>query len=505
MNSKIKREILYIVISIIVIASIAIFVVISGNNKYVDLEKSMLLATNNYIKTGKIDFQDQYYFTISNMGIKDIYDCNKDSGVLAKKENNTTTYQVYLICDSYKSEAMKLATSKYIELIGANPLIVENNTAFSDPGYNSNGYRVEKTSNFKNSPGLYIVTYKVFEGESLKETVNRYVIVSNTYSIDAPVINLNGDENIIIKVGGTYVEPGYYAIDPIDGNITSKVLKKATVNTDEIGDYEVTYEVTNSKGLTTVKKRIVSVVDKNLNVYAQSTISPDVPTKDKVIINLKILGGSYSHMVLPDESEIKETSVDYPVSENGLYVFKIYDTSGNEVEKKVTIDNIDKVPPTGSCIATSEGGVLTYTVQGEDVSEIKGYSYFTDNGYTEFKSENTFKVESMYDGASVIIEDAALNTTKVSCEVSLVSTIKSATIPESSTIYVGDSYMIPVTIIPTSGDRKEIKFDIISGADYITLENGTIKGISEGTSIIRMRILNSDIEKQMTITVLKKA
>lgn len=497
-----NKKILFIIIAIIVL--IAVFLVLTRNQKYKDLEESMLATTKNYVKTGRLEVKEEYYFTISQMGMKETYDCNKDSGVHVTRRNGSLNYEVYLICNSYKSPTMEATTSKYITILGANPLIVENNTAFVDPGYNSNGYVVQKTTNFKNSPGLYNVTYSVYANGTLKEKAIRYVIVSNVGSADAPVITLNGDENVILKVGSRYNEPGYVAIDPSDGTITTKVKISSNVNANVIGEYEVKYTVTNSKGLTSTKKRLVSVIDKDLNIYAQVSLSPEMPTKDKVVITLKMIGTNYAYVVLPDKSTSREAIVTYDAIENDLYTFTIYDNHGNHTEKKVFIDTIDRMPPSGNCTAVSQGGVVTYTVNGEDDSEIKGYSYYVGNAYTEFKSSNTFKYVMDYNLASVIIQDIAGNTTKISCKGEKRSTIETATMPATKTVYIGDSYTIPVTITPTSADRKEIYFDILSGNNYITLNDGVIKGVAAGTAVVRMRVMDSNITSQIVITVKKK-
>ena len=496
----------YILIGLlIVIALITIFVVSGKDNKYKSLEESMLATTKNYVKMGRISTKEDYYFTLKEMGMKETYNCNKDSGVLVTTKTGRLEYEVYLICGSYKSPKMKLTESKYITILGANPLIVDSDSSFVDPGYNANGYEVQSSTNYKNSPGLYTVTYLVSKNGVLKEKVVRYIAVGNFSSIDAPVITLNGDSNVVLKVGSTYVESGYLAIDPNDGSITSRVKIKSNVNTREIGEYEIIYQVTNSRGISATKKRLVSIIDADLNMYAQATIDPDSVTKNKVTINLKVVGNNYSYMVLPNKTRSNDTLISYEVTENNLYVFKIYDIYDNYTEKKVLIDNIDKIPPTGTCEAISQGGVVTYTVNAEDDSGIKGYSYYTGSEYTEFRSSNTFKYIMDYNVASAIIQDVAGNTTKVSCTKKKISTIVSATIPESKTVYIGDSYIVPVTISPSTGDKKEIYFDILSGGSYITLtKDGTVKGVSAGTAVIRMRVTDSDIEKQMIITVKKK-
>ena len=498
-----KNKIIILAI-LIVIVFITIFVFATGNKKYKDLEESMLATTKSYVKNGKIDFTEQYYLTVSQMGMKNIYDCSKDSGVSIKKTNGVLKYEAYLICDSYKSESMKLTNGKYIELVGANPLIVENNTAFVDPGYKSNGYTVEKISTYKNSPGIYTISYFVYKNGERKEVVNRYVVVSNVASADAPVLTLNGDNNVVIKVGGSYSEPGYVAIDSDDGIITNKVIRNGTVNSNVVGEYEITYKVTNSKGLTTTKKRVVSVIDKDLDLYAQVTLSPELETKDRVIITLNIIGDSYSYVLTPNKNIYKDRIVEYEVRENDTYPFRIYDNKGNYTEKKVKVENIDRVPPTGSCTAISQGGWVTYNVSAHDASGIKGYSYYAGTSYTEYMNNTTFKYYMDYKMANVIIQDIAGNITKISCTTQKISTITSASIPTSQTIYVGEKYTIPVTIEPSTADRKEIYFDITAGNTYISLNNGEVTGLKAGTATVRMRVTDSSITKTMTITVKEK-
>ena len=65
----------------------------------------------------------------------------------------------------------------------------------------------------------------------------------------APVILLNGPEEMIIEVGQLFIDPGVNRIiDNFDGNITDKVKVKGTVNSTEIGTYEIIYSVTDFSG-----------------------------------------------------------------------------------------------------------------------------------------------------------------------------------------------------------------------------------------------------------------
>lgn len=75
------------------------------------------------------------------------------------------------------------------------------------------------------------------------------------------IINLNGDENTIVKQDDKYVESGCHVIDKKDGNISDKAKITGKVDTSKPGDYKITYTITNSNGLTMKKVRNVKVVE----------------------------------------------------------------------------------------------------------------------------------------------------------------------------------------------------------------------------------------------------
>ena len=75
-----------------------------------------------------------------------------------------------------------------------------------------------------------------------------------------PTIELKGKEKNILAVGRKYIEEGAIATDNIDGDISSKIITKGTVDTSKVGNYEITYEVQDEKGNKAETKRTVKVV-----------------------------------------------------------------------------------------------------------------------------------------------------------------------------------------------------------------------------------------------------
>lgn len=82
-----------------------------------------------------------------------------------------------------------------------------------------------------------------------------------------PVITLNGSNPMIIIKGTSYVEPGYTAIDYVDGDVTANVIVNSNINIDVAGTYTVQYKVQDSAGnsTTVVRTVIVAVLSEENN------------------------------------------------------------------------------------------------------------------------------------------------------------------------------------------------------------------------------------------------
>ena len=76
-----------------------------------------------------------------------------------------------------------------------------------------------------------------------------------------PVIKLNGNSTVNVRLGDKYVDAGATASDNIDGNITSKIITKSNVNTLKVGTYTVSYTVSDKAGNVDTKTRTVKVFD----------------------------------------------------------------------------------------------------------------------------------------------------------------------------------------------------------------------------------------------------
>jgi len=110
------------------------------------------------------------------------------------------------------------------------------------------------------------VYYTVKDSSGNEATAEREIIYKD---VIAPVITLNGGQNVTVYVGGSYSEAGFSAADECDGDLTAKVSVEGTVNPEQVGTYQIKYTVTDSSGnvgqivrTVRVKSRVVATGDK---------------------------------------------------------------------------------------------------------------------------------------------------------------------------------------------------------------------------------------------------
>lgn len=163
-----------------------------------------------------------------------------------------------------------------VTLVGNTPVIILVGDAFVDPG--ATAFDIEdgdltasvviNGSVDVNTVGNYVLLYSVTDSSgSPAIPATRVVNVVSTVpppppTNNPPVINLTGGV-VTIDEGTNFSEPGFSAFDTEDGDLTSVVLVSAPVNPNVPGSYVVTYEVTDSGGLSTLVTRVVDVVPKN--------------------------------------------------------------------------------------------------------------------------------------------------------------------------------------------------------------------------------------------------
>ncbi len=113
--------------------------------------------------------------------------------------------------------------------------------------------------------GSYIITYNVSDnaGNAAAEVTRTVNVTSET---TPPVITLIGDPMIDVIQGDTYVDQGATASDNIDGDISANIIVGGDiVDTNVVGTYTITYNVSDNAGNTAVE------VTRTVNVTSETT------------------------------------------------------------------------------------------------------------------------------------------------------------------------------------------------------------------------------------------
>ena len=286
--------------------------------------------------------------------------------------------------------------------------------------YKEAGY-VAYNSEKENTTNKVKVVGKV-DTETVGEYKLEYVIhtfwkdnrVSRTVKVlknplDGIYFTLNGDDEVTIKLREKYVDPGYNIRSKDNLSYDKYVTVSNFVDTTKIGDYEVKYLIKiNKKEQELVRK--VKVVGEP---YTVKIVNP-APTRSNVSVELTSNIQNFSHFIVNGNKVLKE-SIEFSAPENGTYEFKMYDTKGKATEIKVDINNIDRVPPTGTCQAYMSSGAnnTTFNMSINDQSRITKYIHTKqkNNAY----QNNGFTIPSIVNDGNVIVYDEAGNFSEIGC------------------------------------------------------------------------------------------
>ncbi|XID93377.1 immunoglobulin-like domain-containing protein [Paenibacillaceae bacterium WGS1546] len=141
-----------------------------------------------------------------------------------------------------------------IYLKGSNPMTVEANSPFVDPGATAQDVQdgdlsasIIVTGTVDPSTlGTYTLTYNVSDAAgNAAATVTRTVHVQDT---QPPVLTLLGESEISVSVGAAFADPGAQATDAYYGDVSDRIVVTGTVDTSQAGEYTIRYNVTDPSG-----------------------------------------------------------------------------------------------------------------------------------------------------------------------------------------------------------------------------------------------------------------
>ena len=250
-----KQRIILISLMISLISLLAIlyivlvpYIVLNGK------EKINIEVNNKYIELNAKSY----------VGLKELKELEIDSNVDTSKIGE---YEVKYIAKYKNIKFTKVrkvivedTISPIITLNGSIETNVCSLDKYQDEGAsaidNFDGDLTDKIKVVKNKNSII---YRVTDSSGNEAILERKLIVND---IEVPTISINGNENLSIQKGSTYVDEGASALDNCDGDLTSKIATTGTVDTNNLGEYSIKYEVIDSSKNIATKERKIVVVDK---------------------------------------------------------------------------------------------------------------------------------------------------------------------------------------------------------------------------------------------------
>jgi peptidoglycan/xylan/chitin deacetylase (PgdA/CDA1 family) len=206
------------------------------------------------------------------------------------------------------------------------------------------------------------VTYTVTDSSGNTATVKRTIVYKDP---EGPKLTLKGNINMDVILGTAYTEPGWTAVDNVDGDVSAQVKVTGSVDANKAGTYVLAYTVTDSWGNVTTEKRTVTVAKMT------DKTAPVITLKGDATVMIPV-GGTFTDpgYTANDNvdgnvtSKVKVTGTVNPAKQ-GTYAitYTVTDAAGNKtvVYRKVYVGN-QPVPPNGKVIyLTFDDGPSQYT------------------------------------------------------------------------------------------------------------------------------------------------
>lgn len=211
-----------------------------------------------------------YSYTENGFTAIDNYDGDITDQVITKQTKDSITYTV---TDSHGNESSVTRTleckdvvAPVIVLNGAERVELSYGDSYTDLGASAiDDIDGDLTDSIQVSGnvdttvyGASYITYTVTDSNGNTAKKQRMVVIMES---TPPELTLSGDSRIFLKVGETYQEAGYTAIDNADGDITKNVTITGSVDTSKVGAYYLTYTSTDTSNNVSTETRSVFVYE----------------------------------------------------------------------------------------------------------------------------------------------------------------------------------------------------------------------------------------------------
>ena len=381
-----------------------------NTNEHKKIDNNMIDTAKTYISQNINKFSQEVYIDAGKMGFILPNNCSSLSGVLYDGEQIIP----YLSCSEYESDLESNEKNKdYIKLNGSGIVVLLKGMEYEEPGYTTNG-NVKIYGSVGNEAGVYTIYYN----DVLSDTIvqRKIIVIDNATLVNLyPKITINGPKTQYVIVNSEYDESNITANDELEGDLTAKIKRLGKLDSNVIGDYNISYVVLNSRGYRTYASRTVKVVDHIIDLQIDSNLTPTKKTMEDVTINLSVKGNYFNRIEFPDGTTSNNKQSSYVVTANGTYKFVAYDSYGMSVEKEVEVNNIDKGMPTGQCRTILYGNRSKTIVNITSSRSIESYEYILDGVSSGLLKSSTYEGNIKPSKASVKVVDALNSESEIEC------------------------------------------------------------------------------------------
>jgi hypothetical protein len=338
-----------------------------------------------------------------------------------------------------------------ITLIGSNSIKHTIGTPYVDFGaVSSTNSIVNIDSSAVNTSvaGTYKVIYTTTDAlDRSALSIERDVEVVSESNTNAPVITITGNDIVIEKLS-TYEDEGATAIDNYDGDITHLIKITNTVNPNIVGQYTVTYNVTNTAGISTSISRNVTVSDTTGPVIFLNGVNPTIHELSTSYIDAGVTIDDGE--VVPDLSTLDANTI-------GTYTITYTATDSNGNISTATRDIIvqDTVQPIITLLGKSEMYIVENTTWNDPGS-------ITDSGdiVTVSGTVNT-NVRGVYE---LVYSSTDSTGNKADSVIRVVYVISAQKTQEEVDTIIGNGGFIDLSYMNLSG--LDISSRILSDVDF---------------------------------------
>ena len=405
-----------------------------------------------------------------------------------------------------------------INLLGGNPLELDINVDFNDPGaiainylgaYISDAIVVSGMDALDTSTvGTYALYYDVTdaEGNIADQVIRTVSVVDNTVYV-RPEITLVGAAEVYLLVGADYVEENATALDSENVDLTSDIVIDATnVDTSVEGDYTVTYDVTDANGTEAIQvERMVYVRSQAffiptivLNGAAEMTLEIDTVYLELGAVATDYLGNDISASI------VLTGAVDTSLADVYVLNYNVSDAEGNaaiQVSRTVTV--LAAVPPTITLIGESIEIYYvgeTYLETGATAEDADGAD-LTSDIVTDSTNVDT-SVEGDYTVTYNVVDSNGTAAIEVIRTVNVVPTLGLDDLSKMENVKLYPNPTFDMVYVKIDNLKRLEVYDINSRKLFESTEN-QISLSSYQTGVYLVKVINNNNNSRMFKIVLK--